>query len=64
MTIDLTTLSEYLSIRKGIIISWVNNDRIPYKKRGKRLTFNQNDIEKWIEKSRIKAMRQNSVGVI
>lgn len=47
-------LSEFLGLSIFTIDSWVSERReIPYIKMGKRVMFDINDVQKWIEKNKI-----------
>ena len=49
----ITELSEYLSLSKNTIYSWVNQQKIPYVKLGGALRFDKKDIDKMIEKNKV-----------
>jgi excisionase family DNA binding protein len=49
LLVDITKLSEYLSISKNTIYSWVNQRKIPYHKVGSLLRFDVNEIDKWLQ---------------
>ncbi len=52
--VDKRELAEILGISVFTIDSWVSERReIPFIKMGKRVKFDLNDIQKWIEKNKI-----------
>lgn len=53
--IDVTQLSETLSIRPKTIYDWVHKKKIPYYKLEGSLRFNFDEIQKWIKSKKHKA---------
>ena len=47
--IDIKELSEYLSISKNTIYSWVSQKKIPHIKVGKLVRFELGAVEEWLE---------------
>ena len=50
--IDLTELSDYLSIEENKILEWVNGGKIPVEKDNDRLMFDRREVESWIGQNR------------
>ncbi len=48
--IDIMELSKRLSIPTGTLYNWVSQKRIPFVKIGRRVLFDLDEIEKWVEK--------------
>jgi len=52
---DKRELAEYLGISIYTIDAWVSQKRIPFIKiGGRKVVFDKNEIEKWIDEQRIK----------
>lgn len=47
---DINSLTNYIPLTKSTIYSMVSRNQIPYRKIGKKLIFNKEDINNWIEK--------------
>ncbi|MEE9441579.1 MAG: helix-turn-helix domain-containing protein [candidate division Zixibacteria bacterium] len=51
---DKKQLAEYLGLSLHTIDSWVSQRReIPYVKMGRRVLFDNNDVERWIEQNKV-----------
>lgn len=48
---NLSELSEFLSIEESKILEWVNTGKMPVKKEGENLFFDRKEIEEWIKSS-------------
>ncbi|MFH1367934.1 MAG: helix-turn-helix domain-containing protein [Elusimicrobiota bacterium] len=53
--LNITEASEYLGIKKNTLYGWVCYRKIPYVKIGRLLKFDKHDIDKWIDKKKVKA---------
>jgi len=53
MIMDVDQLSRHLSISVSTLYKWVSEKKIPYVKMGRRVVFDQGDIEKWIEEQKV-----------
>jgi len=51
--INKKELAEYLSLSIYTIDTWVCQSRIPYVKMGRRVLFDLDEVDKWIEKQKI-----------
>jgi excisionase family DNA binding protein len=47
--LNLTEVAEYLRKSKSSIYKWCSDGQIPYIKSGKKLLFNKDEIDKWLE---------------
>ncbi|WP_350029950.1 helix-turn-helix domain-containing protein [Chryseobacterium sp.] len=47
---DINSLTNYIPLTKSTIYSMVSRNQIPYRKIGKKLIFNKEDINNWIDK--------------
>lgn len=47
---DSNSLMKYIPLTKSTIYSMVSRNQIPYRKIGKKLIFNKEDINNWIDK--------------
>jgi len=50
--IGIKELSEYLTISKNTIYSWIALRKIPYAKLGKLLRFDLREIDAWVDGNR------------
>ena len=48
-------LSDVLSISIETVYAWTSQKRIPYIKMGRLVRFNADEVNKWLEKQRVKA---------
>lgn len=55
LIVNITELSQYLSISKNTIYAWVNQRRIPYHKVGSLLRFDINQIDEWLKTNKKEA---------
>lgn len=46
--VSLEEISDYLSVDKDKIIEWVEGDKIPVEKEGKKLWFDRNKVDQWM----------------
>lgn len=51
--INKKELAEYLNLSIYTIDTWVSQNRIPYIKMGRRVLFDLDEIEKWIEEQKV-----------
>jgi excisionase family DNA binding protein len=51
-------LSEYISLAKQTIYGMTSNKTIPYYKKGKKLFFKKEEIDKWMNESRKKTQTE------
>jgi len=51
--INKKELAEYLSLSVFTIDTWVSQNRIPYVKMGRRVLFDLDDVDKWIEQLKV-----------
>ena len=48
-------LSDVLSISIETVYAWTSQKRIPYIKMGRLVRFNMDEVNKWLERQRVKA---------
>jgi len=53
--LNIKETSEYLGIKVNTLYCWVSQDRIPYVKMGKRLMFDMERLNKYIEENTFEA---------
>ncbi|MCF7873930.1 MAG: polymer-forming cytoskeletal protein [Candidatus Omnitrophica bacterium] len=46
--VSLAEISDYLSVEKDKIIEWVETDKIPVEKEGKKLWFDRRKVDQWM----------------
>ncbi|MCF7869849.1 MAG: polymer-forming cytoskeletal protein [Candidatus Omnitrophica bacterium] len=46
--VSLSEISDYLSVEKQKIMEWVETDKIPVEKEGKKLWFDRRKVDQWI----------------
>ncbi|MFO8052529.1 MAG: polymer-forming cytoskeletal protein [Candidatus Omnitrophota bacterium] len=46
--VSLSEISDYLSVEKGKIMEWVETDKIPVEKEGKKLWFDRKKVDQWM----------------
>jgi excisionase family DNA binding protein len=49
--VDISQLSEILSVKKKTIYDWTHKRKIPHVKMGRLVRFDPNDIERWIKRN-------------
>ncbi len=52
--LDINHLSEKLTISVSTLYKWVSEKKIPYAKVGRRVMFDERDIEKWFNEKKVK----------
>jgi excisionase family DNA binding protein len=57
LTID--QLSETLNVKKKTIYDWTHKGLIPYKRAGRLLRFDLNDIERWLKNKKSTKITRN-----
>ena len=50
-------LSDYLDVSVNTVYSWTHMRQIPHVKMGKLVKFDLKEIDKWVDKKRVKAFR-------
>ena len=58
--IDINSLALWLDVKPKTIRSWVNAKAVPHIKVGRLVKFDQEEIEKWIEKRKVKVINISS----
>jgi excisionase family DNA binding protein len=56
---DVNSLTNYIPLTKSTIYSMVSRNQIPYRKIGKKLIFNKEDINNWIDRGGRKNTEEN-----
>lgn len=51
--LNIDELVEYISVPKGTIYNWISQKKLPYIKMGRRIKFDKQDIDKFIETKKI-----------
>lgn len=46
--VSLDEISDYLSVEKEKVIEWVESDKIPVEKEGKKLWFDRKKVDQWM----------------
>ncbi len=54
MMLNVHELSQRLKISVSTLYKWVSQKKIPYSKVGRRVIFDERDIEKWFEEKKLK----------
>jgi len=54
MAMDITQLSKKLTISVSTLYKWTSEKKIPHAKIGRRVAFDEGDIEKWFEEKKVK----------
>ena len=54
MMLNINELSRKLKISVSTLYKWVSQKKIPYSKVGRRVIFDERDIEKWFEEKKLK----------
>lgn len=52
--IGVKELAQYLDIKTETVYAWIQQRKIPYTKIGRLVKFETIEIEKWIERNRVK----------
>jgi excisionase family DNA binding protein len=56
--IDIQQAAAYLGLKASTLYQWVSQKRIPYHKSGRLLKFDLNDLDKFIEKSKVNPIKE------
>ena len=56
MTVDDT--AEYLGVKKSTVYAYIHERKLPYYKRGHFVRFKADDIDAWIEESRVETLSE------
>ena len=56
--VNVPKAAAYLGIQVSTLYQWASQKRIPYCKSGRLLKFDLNDLDQFIEKSRVKPVRE------
>ena len=59
---DLSSLEQYLGVKKWTIYSWVSRKRIPRLKCGRLLRFDLDEIDRWLKGVKIRRKRGDKRG--
>ena len=50
---DIYEISEYLSVSRNTVYSWISCKKIPYMKLGRLVRFNRQDIDTWMQENKV-----------
>jgi excisionase family DNA binding protein len=53
MMLNVCELSKEIKISVSTLYKWVSQKKIPYAKIGRRVVFDERDIEKWFEDKKV-----------
>ncbi len=56
--LNIKQASEYLGLKVSTLYKWVSQKRIPYYKSGRLDKFDLADLDKYIEKSKVKPVKE------
>ena len=59
--IGIKELAEYLDVAVSTIYNWVYMKKIPYVKMGNLVKFDLQEIDKWVDKKRVKVFKLKGI---
>ena len=59
--VNTKALSEYIGVKTSTIYSWTHGRQIPHVKLGGRVLFDLKDIDKWVDKKKVKVFKYKEI---
>lgn len=56
--IGIQQAADYMGLKVSTLYQWVSQKRIPYFKSGRLVKFDLNDLDQFIEKSKVKPVKE------